>query len=190
MSAQLDARIQWLHKQIFEKRYPNAFRLAEKFNISHRQAQRDIDYLRTEMKAPLAYSAKNRGFYYTESFSIPSYSASANNEGYSDIMASIKDSHYDRVGESQTIQMQIPYSAKIEISSKLGALELKDFIVMQESRRIYLCEFHNPDLFLGALLTIDADVRILSPDWLRVRAVNSAERLLKNNMIKENDNDE
>ena len=190
MSSQPDSRIQWLHKQIFEKRYPNAYRLSEKFGISHRQAQRDIDYLRTEMKAPLKYSAKNRGFYYSESFSLPSYSASSNNEGYSDIMMSIKGGVFGQVGESQTLQMQIPYSSKIEISSKLGALELKDFIIMQESRKIYLCEFHNPDLFLGAILTVDADVKILSPDWLRERAVKSAERLLKNNQSIEHGNDE
>jgi len=180
MSSQLDLRIQWLHKQIFERRYPNAFRIAEKFGISHRQAQRDIDYLRSKLNAPISYSAANKGFYYTESFSLPSFSSSANDEGYSDVISKIRGG--DRqVGDSETIQMQIPYSACIRISSKLGALELKDFIVMQRSRGVYDCEFHNPDLFLGALLTLDSDVKIISPDWLRERAIEAAERLLKNN---------
>ena len=187
MSSQLDSRIQWLHKQIFDNRYPNAYRIAEKFGISHRQAQRDIDYLRSEMKAPLKYSAKNKGFYYSESFSLPSYSSSANNEGYSDVISRVRGRLSDPVGESETVQMQIPYSARIAISSKLGALELKDFIVMQTSRGIYDCEFHNPDLFLGALLTLDADVKIISPEWLRERAVKAAERLLKNNTTESGD---
>ena len=181
MSSQLDLRIQWLHRQIFESRYPNAFRIAEKFGISHRQAQRDIDYLKNEMKAPMKYSAKNKGFYYTESFSLPSYSSSANEQGYSEVISRIKGSSADAVGESETVQMQIPYSARIEMASRLGALELKDFIIKQEARRIYVCEFHNPDLFIGALLTLDADVKILSPEWLRRRALDAAERFLKNN---------
>ena len=54
-------RIQWLHKYIVEMRYPNASRLAERFGISHRQAQRDVDSLRNDFGAPLAYSAERRG---------------------------------------------------------------------------------------------------------------------------------
>ena len=68
-----DKRIQWLHKYIVNMRYPNASRLAERFGISHRQAQRDVTSLREDFGAPLAYSADHRGFYYTEEFSLPSY---------------------------------------------------------------------------------------------------------------------
>ena len=46
-------RIQWLHKKLTMKSYPNAQRLAERFGISHRQAQRDFDYLRRELGARL-----------------------------------------------------------------------------------------------------------------------------------------
>ena len=68
-----DKRIQWLHKYIVNMRYPNASRLAERFGISHRQAQRDVTSLREDFGAPLAYSADHRGFYYTQEFSLPSY---------------------------------------------------------------------------------------------------------------------
>ena len=44
-----NTRIQWLHKKIVNMYYPNAMRLAERFNISHRQAQRDVDYLKKEL---------------------------------------------------------------------------------------------------------------------------------------------
>ena len=64
-------RIQWLHKKIVDRAYPNAFHLAERFRISHRQAQRDVDYLRHEMGAPLAYSAIEKGYYYSEAFTFP-----------------------------------------------------------------------------------------------------------------------
>lgn len=185
MSSHSDERIQWLHRQIFENRFPNAFRISEKFGISHRQAQRDIDYLRSEMKAPLKYDSHHKGFYYSEHFSLPSYSSTANDEGYSQIISKIKSSSSDELGKSETFQMQIPYSAKIGISSKLGILELKDFITAQESRGVFICEFHNPDLFLGMLFSLDADVKIFSPDWLRKRAIEAAERILKNNSKNE-----
>lgn len=181
MSTSLDSRIQWLHRQIFEKRYPNAYRIAEKFGISHRQAQRDIDYLKREMKAPLEYDAHKKGFFYSETFSLPSYTSSANEENYSSAISRITGSSPNYVGEVETLQMQIPYTAEIEIKNKLGVLELKDFIVTSSRKNVYLCEFHNVDLFLGMLFTLNADVKILSPEWLAEKVVRYAERILKNN---------
>ena len=90
MATQLDSRIQWLHRQIFESRYPNAFRISEKFGISHRQAQRDIEYLKTKMNAPMAYDAAKKGFFYTEPFSLPSYFSVANEGDYTEIMDQLK----------------------------------------------------------------------------------------------------
>ena len=77
--------------------------------------------------------------------------------------------------------MQIPYTAEIGISSKLGMLELKDFIVARKAKNILECEFNNIDLFLGLIFTLSADVRILSPEWLREKAVSGAQRILRNN---------
>ena len=42
-------RIQWLDSEIRAETYPNARRLAERFEISHRQAQRDFEYLRDSL---------------------------------------------------------------------------------------------------------------------------------------------
>lgn len=180
MATTLDERIQWLHKQIFEDRYPNAFRISEKFEISHRQAQRDIDYLKNKMSAPVAYDPVKKGFFYTEPFSLPSFSSDANNGDYSEIMTHLKQRGSLGMGESETIQMQIPYSAEIEISDKLGILALKDFIVSTKTKNTFICEFHNVDLFLGMLFTLDADLRIVSPEWLQEKALSCAERILKN----------
>ncbi len=181
MAITLDSRIQWLHKQIFEGRYPNAFRISEKFNISHRQAQRDIDYLKNRMGAPMAYDPAKKGFFYTEPFSLPSFSSDANKGDYSEIMTHLRQSGSLGIGESETIQMQIPYSAEISVSDKLGILALKDFIVSTKAKNVFVCEFHNVDLFLGMLFTLDADVRILSPEWLREKAIKCAERITENN---------
>lgn len=184
MSISLDTRIQWLHKQIFEGRYPNAYRISEKFSISHRQAQRDIDYLKKDMNAPLEYDARKKGFYYTETFSLPSYTSLANEENYSSAVSRL-NGHFEDVGETETLQMQIPYSAEIEIHSKLGLLELKNFIVKPTSRSTYLCEFHNIDIFLGLLFTLNADVKIITPQWLSEKFIKCAERVLRNNKLKD-----
>ena len=77
-----DRRIQWLHRRIAEGRYPNAGHLAERFSISHRQAQRDVEYLRTHFGAPVGYDARHRGFYYTAPFALPLYTRAAFEENY------------------------------------------------------------------------------------------------------------
>lgn len=65
-------RIQWIDAQIRAKRYPNSRSIAEQFEISPRQASRDIEYLRYSLGAPLEYSAYYNGYCYTsEAFTLP-----------------------------------------------------------------------------------------------------------------------
>ncbi|MFD3268568.1 helix-turn-helix transcriptional regulator [Paenibacillus dendritiformis] len=59
-------RIQWFDQQIRAGLYPNSSRLAERFEISRRQAQRDIEYLEVSLRAPLLYVAKHRGYVYED----------------------------------------------------------------------------------------------------------------------------
>lgn len=59
-------RITWIDLQIRHKQYPNCRKIAAQFEISGRQAARDIEYLRDTMGAPIAYCAKNNGYYYSE----------------------------------------------------------------------------------------------------------------------------
>lgn len=172
-------RIQWLHKYIVEMRYPNASRLAERFGISHRQAQRDVDSLRNDYGAPLAYSAEHRGFYYTKEFSLPTYTVAANECDYVEAVTGVTT----RVAKQEILQMQIPYSAVVRIPDKLTRLELQRFIVGEESRGNYICEFHSVEMFLGLLLSAEADITIVKPEWLRLRLVRAAERVLRNNNV-------
>lgn len=65
-------RLIWFDKQIRASVYPNRESLADKFEISVRQAQRDIDYLKNSLEAPIGYDAKKRGYYYEdESYMLP-----------------------------------------------------------------------------------------------------------------------
>ena len=175
-------RIQWLHKYIVNMRYPNASRLAERFGISHRQAQRDVNSLREDYGAPLAYSAEHRGFYYTAPYSLPSYTAELNGSDYVEAVTG----EQKHAAKQEILQMQIPYSAVLRIPDKLTRLELSQFIVGEESRGNYICEFHSVDMFLGLLLASNAEITVLKPDWLRRRLIQSAERVLRCNIaIKE-----
>lgn len=65
-------RIIWLDQEIRSCRYPNTGALAKEFEISTRQAARDIEYLRDSLCAPLRYDASKRGFLYLDhSFVLP-----------------------------------------------------------------------------------------------------------------------
>ena len=60
------ARLLFIDRMIREKRYPNCASLARDYEVSASTIQRDLDYLRYQLDAPLAYSARHRGFHYTE----------------------------------------------------------------------------------------------------------------------------
>ena len=65
-------RFLWFHDRIKSGRYPNAARLAEEFEISPRTAQRDIDFFRCHVNAPLKYDRHRRGYEYTDhTFELP-----------------------------------------------------------------------------------------------------------------------
>lgn len=173
-------RIQWLHKKLRAGSYPNAQRLAERFKISHRQAQRDLDYLRRELGAPIAYDNSRKGFYYTETYSLPVLLTSDNDEFYMPEAYKIKNTRELGADES-IIQMQIPYSATLQIKNKLAALELDAYIIARKPHDRYICEFHSIERFLGVLLSMEADLTIVEPLWLRERILRNARRILNNN---------
>jgi predicted DNA-binding transcriptional regulator YafY len=172
-------RIQWLHKKIVELSYPNAMRLAEKFSISHRQAQREVVFLRDYLHAPLKYDMVHKGFYYSEPFELPAFWLSSNEEGYYDLFSNSEENQLD--GENSLVQMQIPYSARIKVADKLTALEFRNFIRKNEGGLVYVCEFQSVEMFIGAIMAMDSEIRIVSPDWLREKLVEFANRILECN---------
>ena len=92
-------------------------RLAERFNISHRQAQRDVDYLKKKLGAPMEYSLEHKGYYYTEQYSLPMVLSSDNDDSLSELADNISGASLQ--AESTFVQMQIPYTATVEIPDKL-----------------------------------------------------------------------
>lgn len=65
-------RFLWFHNEVKEKKYPNATRLSERFEVCKKTAQRDIEFFKERLNAPLMYSLTRRGYYYTDdTFEIP-----------------------------------------------------------------------------------------------------------------------
>lgn len=173
-------RIQWFHKMVSEGCFPNAGDISEKFDISQRQAQRDLKHMRTKLGAPLVYCPAHRGYFYDTDFFLPSIISTENESDYSSVIAGIHE-FTDNSAEVSVIQMQLPYSAVLEIKDKITVMNLHSFIIGEERRHRYRCEFPSIELFLGVIMSTGAEIRIISPDWLRERLVEFANRIIKSN---------
>lgn len=65
-------RYYWFHGQIKASRHPNARKLSEKFEISEKQAQRDIEFIRDRLSAPLIYDPTKKGYEFEDdSYELP-----------------------------------------------------------------------------------------------------------------------
>ncbi len=65
-------RYLWFHERLRAGRFPRIADLAEKFEISRRQAAREIEFMRLFLDAPIEYSAEKGGYRYTDAnFQFP-----------------------------------------------------------------------------------------------------------------------
>lgn len=65
-------RYLWFHRNLRRKSYPKLKDLMEKFEISKRQAAREIENMRLFLNAPVEYCPTERGYYYSDdSFELP-----------------------------------------------------------------------------------------------------------------------
>ncbi len=60
------ARLIELDRKIRSGSYPNCLTFADDWGVSQKTVQRDIDFLRDQCGAPLAYDRERKGFYYEE----------------------------------------------------------------------------------------------------------------------------
>jgi proteasome accessory factor B len=58
-------RLQTIHHQIKEGRHPNASSLARELRVSTKTVQRDLDYLRDELEAPIEFDRLENGYVYS-----------------------------------------------------------------------------------------------------------------------------
>jgi predicted DNA-binding transcriptional regulator YafY len=59
-------RIAFIDGEIARGNFPNCTKLGGYFECSPMTIQRDIDFMRSVMNAPVAYDPRRRGYYYTE----------------------------------------------------------------------------------------------------------------------------
>ena len=173
-------RIQWFHKKISAGCYPNAAHLSEKFDISHRQAQRDVEFLRKDLSAPLGYNTAKKGYYYKEDYILPILVESENDADYQSVISGLQ-AYSQMTAERSVIQLQLPYTATLEITDKMTVMNLRSFIIAEEPRHRYRCEFPSIELFLGIIVATDANIRIVSPNWLRERVVEITSKIYEMN---------
>ena len=53
-------RMQYMHQQLQSNHYPNCATVAEYFEVSTKSIQRDVDYMRDLLHAPIEYDQKKR----------------------------------------------------------------------------------------------------------------------------------
>lgn len=183
-------RIIWFHNSIVSHKYPNACKMAEQFEISLRQSQRDIEYLRDSMNAPLIYSGKERGYTYSHDYSLPSFFLTESEKnilttmiennlrigsfGYSEYykQAEIlsKITLNNAVKSSAHIHKKEPYIAEVQLlSDRLSTAPLDCFAYLRKEKNSVLYAFYDPNIFLSALICSNLDFKIIKPKWLRER---------------------
>ena len=67
-------RFLWFQNEIKHGKYPNTKTLAEQFEITRKTAQRDIEFMRDRLGAPLVYVPEQRGYIYEDNaYEIPGF---------------------------------------------------------------------------------------------------------------------
>ena len=65
-------RLLFIDRKLREGDFPNCTTLAAEWEVSVKTIQRDLDYLKYDLDAPVEYDSAHRGFYYSEGqFSLP-----------------------------------------------------------------------------------------------------------------------
>src|SRR5512146_423390 len=59
-------RVLWFDERVRAESHPGSAELAAQFKVSLRTAQRDIEYLRDRLHAPLRYVAAKKGYAYDD----------------------------------------------------------------------------------------------------------------------------
>lgn len=178
-------RIVWFHNSVIHGHYPNARKITEQFEISLRQAQRDIEYLRSSMNAPLVYCADKRGYRYEAQYTLPNFFLS---ESEKTMLSSLAQT-YDKIGalgfsnyknraallcklssteKTETQLTKEPFIAELQILSGRVSTEPLDYFICQRiEKNIISYAFFDPDVFISVLLCSHLDFKIIKPNWLK-----------------------
>ncbi|WP_205127098.1 hypothetical protein [Paenibacillus ginsengarvi] len=188
---------------MLNNQFPNAKKLAVHFEISHRQAQRDLEYMRDSLGAPIEYLFAKKGYRYKESFILPTYFIDKSDqviledlseyyeglfemglkhyEGFSDLLKRL--SGQEAIKPEQVIHLPVaPFVATIEfLEGRSNFRLIQRFCIKELSENRKIFEFTNSELFIGLLLSCGTGFRVESPAWLRERVVQISEKVIHSN---------
>lgn len=137
----------WFHSKLKAGRYPKLADLAQKFEISPRQAAREIDFMKNFFSAPIEYSRERYGYYYSESgFELPNIWL-----GQEEIVALIISKRISTAIPDRRLKKKIDYYfAKIASST--------DFDFQDLEKRVSLKNIHYytvaPEVFAGCAFAL------------------------------------
>lgn len=190
-------RIVWFHNQINDNKFPNARKLSDTFEISLRQAQRDIEYLRNSLNAPLNYSAKERGYTYSCEYSLPVFFLSQSERQLINAIvnrcqkiSSFGYNEYDAQVEVLTKISQVnntlkniskdPFIAQIQyLGNRKSTAPLDYFPHKYLENNVVEYLFFDPEIFMSALLASGLSFTIIKPKWLKKHTKTRLTELLK-----------
>lgn len=202
-------RLQWIDERIRHQLYPNINQIVERFEISRRQALRDIEYLRDSLGAPIEFHPQKKGYFYTNhSFTVPTQRITADQR---ELLACLS-THYEGLASRDYRNSEV-FSALAHLLVRLSgkeivpinkAFHLRDDVVpfyailqagggrpasIPHSLQPYyrgtndlqqdIVEFYDSHEFLPALLASGVAYRIVYPRWLKNKLVTYLE-LLRN----------
>ena len=121
-------RLYEIHRLVAQEAYPNCPHIAERLEVSRRTIERDVGRLKYLFGAPIEYDRKRRGYYYSESFELPSVrlregEAIALFLGQRLLMQCKGTPFEEYVQTAMTkIRMLLPQTIEIDVERSLGAI--------------------------------------------------------------------
>lgn len=191
-------RVVWFDQQIRAAKYPNASMLATHFEISQRQAARDIEYLRYSLGAPLQYCYQHKGYLYDEgSFFLPAiYVTEEQSEALKRLSLTynlIPEQHARNMAalfmrlaqshgeqEADTAMTPITEQAIVVEFSHPGMIDFGGLQAMLLNTNLYRLTASDYRSILLFLLTCPCDFRVISPNWLKLHLRKLVEKGLNN----------
>jgi predicted DNA-binding transcriptional regulator YafY len=143
----------WFHSKLKAGRYPKLADLAGKFEISGRQAAREIEFMKNFFSAPIEYAHDRNGYYYSEAgFELPNIWL-----GQEEIVALIISKRISTAIPDRRLKKKIDfYFRKIAGST--------DFDFEDLEQRISLKNIHYytvaPEIFAGCAFALAKNRRI------------------------------
>jgi predicted DNA-binding transcriptional regulator YafY len=140
-------RYLWFHAKLKAGRYPKLADLAGKFEISLRQAAREIDFMKNFFSAPIEYSRERGGYHYSEDgFELPGIWL-----GQEEIVALVISKRISTAIPDQRLKKKIDFYFRQIASST-------DFDFQDLEKRVSLKNIHYytvaPEIFAGSAFAL------------------------------------